>query len=349
MKSTMDIDAGGLPRRRFLTGAAALGASALFPGCQTAGTGAAGGKPHRIDVHHHFASPGFTAALKARGQRHIGWSVQKSLEEMDKSGIATSITSLLQPASWLGDVALSRKVARDANDYAAKLVRDHPRRFGVFATIPLPDTEGSLTEIEYALDTLKAEGFCLMTSYGKQYLGDRAFWPVLEELNRRKAVVYTHPLNPACCTNLIPGVPTGVIELAVDSSRSMASLLFSGAVARYPDIRWIWSHSGGVTPFLLSRFLREEAIMKDRQEKLPNGVTNELAKFYYDMAQGNHPGALDGLRRIAPVSQYVYGTDYPFRDGAEVNEGLSKYGFSAADLMAIERGNALRLLPGLKA
>ena len=90
--------------------------------------------------------------------------------------------------------------------------------------------------------------------------------------------------------------------------------------------------------------------MKDRQQKLPNGLMHELAKFYYDMAQGNHQGALDALRKIAPASQYLYGTDYPFRDGAEINNGLSGYGgFSRGDLMAIERENALRLLPGLKA
>jgi len=336
-------------RRKFLTGLTALGAGALFPGCQTTGSGTAGGKPHRIDVHHHFVSPGYSAALKARGRGHAKWSVQGSLEDMDKSGIQTSLTSLIQPAVWFGDVPLGRKLSREANEYAAELVRDHPGRFGVFACIPYPDTEGSLREIEYVLDTLKAEGFCLMTSYGGKYLGDPSFWPVLEELNRRKAVVYTHPLAPECCGKVPSAVSVGTIEYAVDTTRTMTSLMFSGAAARYPDIRWIFSHSGGVTPFLVSRFQREEKVAKGIKEKLPNGVMHELAKFYYDMAQGNHPGALEALRKTAPVSQYLYGTDFPFRDGAEVNGGLAKYGFSAAELMAIDRGNALRLFPNLKA
>jgi predicted TIM-barrel fold metal-dependent hydrolase len=334
-------------RRTFLKGVAALGAGALLPGCASV-------EPHRsaarcIDVHHHFISPGYTAALKSLGIRTVRWSVQATLEDMDKSGIATGVLSLPPPAAELRDPALARKVARESNDYGAQLRRDHPGRFGLFAAIPYADTEGSLREIEHALDTLKADGVGLMTSYGGRYLGDQAFWPVLEELNRRKAVVYTHPTMPQCCSKIPSGVSIGTIEYAVDTTRTMASLMFYGAAARYPDIRWIFSHSGGVTPYLLSRFEREEAVVKDRERKLPRGVMHELRKFHYEIAQGNHPGALAALLKIAPVSQVLYGTDFPFRDGAEANSGLAAYGFSAADLRAINRDNALKLLPGLQA
>ncbi len=341
-----------LKRREFLTGMAALSASTFLHGCASTDGANVGAKPqriaHRIDVHHHFVSPGYSAALKQLGQGHVRWSVQMSLDDMDKSGIQTSLLSLIQPAMSVGDVALGRKMAREANEHAATLVRDHKGRFGSFATLPFTDTPGSLTEIAYALDTLKAEGFCLMTSYGGKYLGDPVFWPVLEELNRRKAVVYTHPLAPQCCGNIPSPVSVGAIEYAVDTTRTMASLMFHGAAARYPDIKWIFSHSGGVTPFLVSRFEREESTIKGIREKLPNGFKHELAKFYYDMAQGNHPGALDALMHIAPVSQFLYGTDYPFRDGAEVNTALAKYArFSAVERRAIDRDNALRILPTL--
>jgi predicted TIM-barrel fold metal-dependent hydrolase len=347
-----DVTKGGADSRRtFLAGLAALGAGTVLPGCQTAGGGSASGKPYRIDVHHHIAPPAYSSALKAMMRGHAKWSPQASIEDMDKSGIATAITSLINPGmqAWSGDVAMSRKIAREANEYAAKLGRDYPGRFGSFASIPFPDVEGSLREIEYSLDTLKADGIYLWTSYGGKLLGDPDFFPILEEFNRRKVVVYTHPATPACCAKIMPYISINAIEGPVDTTRTMISLIFQGGAARYPDIRWIFSHSGGVTPFLLSRFERHMVEAKDAKEKAPKGLMHELRKFYYDTAQGNHEGALLALLKLVPPSQVLYGTDFPFRDGAEVIDGLAKHGFSASERRAIDRDNALRLLPQLKA
>ena len=333
------------PRRDFLARLATLGVAALLPGELMAKAG-----PRRIDVHHHILPPDYLAEISGRRTgAEARWTPESSLEDMDKSGIAKSVLSLIQPGVWLGEASQGRRLARSTNDYGARLVTDHPGRFGLFATIPLPDTEGSLKEIEYALDVLKADGIGLMTSYGKKWLGDAGFAPVWEELNRRKAVVYTHPLAPECCRNLQPEVTTGAIEYATDTTRAIASLVFSGTAARYPDIRWIFSHGGGTMPFLLSRFTREEKTLKEREQRLPRGVMHELKKFYYDTAQANHAGALAALTKLVPISQVLYGSDFPFRDGAEVNTGLAAYRFKARDLRAIERDNALRLMPHLQA
>ncbi|MDB5810737.1 MAG: TIM-barrel fold metal-dependent hydrolase [Betaproteobacteria bacterium] len=344
---------GQLQRRSFLASLAALGAGTLLPGCATdSAPGAlAAGKPRRIDVHHHYVPPGYLAAIpRARASgTPPAWTPALSLEDMDRNGIALSIGSIIPEGVWFGDVALARRLGRMVNDYGAELVRDYPGRYGLFATLALPDVEGSLKEIEYALDVLKADGFALMTSFDTRYLGDAAFWPVLEELNRRRAVVYTHPLQPACCKNPIPSLlSASAIEYPADTSRTIASLLFTGAAARFPDIRWIFSHGGGVLPFVYSRYTRQEAAMKDRAKYLPNGVAYEIKKFYYETAQANHAGAIQALLKITPLSQVLFGTDYPFRPGAEEVEGISGYGFSAAELEAIERGNALRLLPRWK-
>lgn len=336
------------PRRRFLSSLAALGAGAMLPGCQTTGADA-GGKPFRIDVHHHFVPEAYNAALKAHKIRTVKWSVQGSLEDMDKSGIATAMISVPPPAVTFGDDAFRRKLARDINEAGARQVSDHPGRFRLLAALPFTDVDGSLAEIAYAYDTLKADGIALMTSYGGKYPGDPMFWPILEELNRRKAVIYTHPTTPACCGRALTVTGINTIEGPVDTARTMASVMFTGAAARYPDIRWIYSHSGGVMPFLLSRFQRHEAEAKTSKQAMPNGLMHELKKFYYDTAQGNHPGALAALMEIAPVSQVLYGTDYPFIDGAAETAGLVKHGFSAADLRAIDRDNAARLFPGVKA
>jgi predicted TIM-barrel fold metal-dependent hydrolase len=337
-----------LSRRRFLAGLSAFGAGALLPGCQTTAE-TAPGKPHRFDIHHHFAPPGYSKELKALKQGHAKWSVEGSLDEMEKSGIQTAFTSLINPGmqAWMGNLEGSRKIARISNEYAAQLMRDYPGRFGSFATIPFPHIDESLREIEYAYDTLKLDGIYLWTSYQGRLLGDPAFFPILEELNRRKAVVYTHPATPQCCAKIMPYISINAIEGPVDTTRTMMSLVFQGGAAKYPDIRWIWSHSGGVTPFLLSRFIREEQ-EKNRKAEIPNGVMHELRKFYYDTAQGHHEGALKALLAIIPTSQVLFGTDYPFWDGRRVSTDLAKGPFTAGDRVAIDRGNAVRLFPRLK-
>ena len=281
------------------------------------------------------------------GGKPPSWSPQLSLEEMDRSGIATSVLSIVQPGVLFGkDFVESRKLARQLNEYAAKLVQQFPGRFGLFAAIAPPDVEGSLKEIEYAFDTLKADGIGLLTSYGDRYLGDPSFAPVYEELNRRKAVIYVHPTTPDCCQGLVPGIPPGTIEYATDSTRTIAHIVFSGTAAKFPDIRWIFSHSGGTLPFLTGRFVRQHEVQK--QPFLTDGPMPAFQKFYYELAQGNTPGQLAALLKMVPVAQLLYGTDYPFRDGAEVNAGIAAWGFNPQELRSIERETAIKLLPRLE-
>ena len=305
-------------------------------------------KARRVDFHHHFLPPAHIQAILS--QRESGqppkWSPEISLEQMDKNGVATALTSLVQPGVWMGDIQKSRTLARECNEYGAKMAADHPGRFGFFAAIPLPDIEGSLREIEYALDTLKADGIGLMTSFDGKYLGDPAFTPVFDELNRRKAIVFTHPTQPHCCMGLVPGVSVSTIEYATDSTRTIASLLFSGTAARSHDIRFIFSHGGGTLPFLVGRFDALAAARKNAP--IGDGVHPELGRFYYEIAQANHPGALAALMKLVPISQVLFGSDYPLRPIAEAVAGVRNYEFSDVDRRALEQENGLKLLPRLK-
>src|SRR5579872_4289918 len=167
----------GESRREVLMRLAALGAASL--GALDSSRGQTANSPRTarrgIDVHHHITPPAFLSFLAAQKQRAaIHWSLSESLQDMDRGGTETAITSITSPGIWFGDVAGVRKVARECNEYAAQLVSDHPRRFGIFATLPLPDIEGSLRETEYALDTLKADGVCMWTNYEEKWLGDPA-------------------------------------------------------------------------------------------------------------------------------------------------------------------------------
>jgi predicted TIM-barrel fold metal-dependent hydrolase len=320
-------------RRHFL--AAGLSASGLL---------AQSRKAYKIDVHHHFVPPKHAeriAQLREMG-RTPAWTPEMSLDQMEKNAVEKSMISIVQPGVWFGDNQQARGLARACNEYGAQMAKDHPGRFGLFAALPLPDVDGSLREIAYAFDTLKAEGIGVLTQHDGKYLGDEAFAPVWQELNRRKAIVYVHPTQPVCCTGLVKNVTVGTIEFATDSSRTIASIMFSGTAAKFPDMKWIFSHGGGTMPFLLSRFERLAADRKD--PFMPGGPLPQLKKFYYELAQANHPGALDALLRIAPVSNVLYGSDYPFRPVSEVTEGVNQYTFTKAQRQAIERDNALRLL-----
>ena len=142
-----------IPRREFLAGAAAAGAGALLPGALWAGQASESGPVPRtwIDVHCHNSSPGFAAAIKARNTGQVAlmnFSASKALEDMDKDGVATSIWSISEPGVWFGDDAAARKLARECNELAAKQMAEYPGRFGYFATLPMPDVEGALREIE---------------------------------------------------------------------------------------------------------------------------------------------------------------------------------------------------------
>ena len=174
---------------------------------------------------------------------------------------ATAINSMTSPGVWFEDGDAARGRARTCNEFGAQMIRDFPGRFGMFAAIPLPDTDGSLKEIEYALDVLKLDGIGLLTSYAGKLLGDPAFTPVFDEINRRKAVVFVHP-TMSCCGNPMPGVSPPTIEFPMDSTRTVTSLLFSGGFARYADTRFIFSHGGGMLLPIVQRLYRAAAQMK---------------------------------------------------------------------------------------
>jgi predicted TIM-barrel fold metal-dependent hydrolase len=339
-----------LARRQFLSGLAAIGAGSLLSGCQTTGQGAVGVAPFRIDVHHHLAPPGFIREIVARKTGQVPlmeWTPAKSIDSMDKAGIATSMVSISEPGVWYGDHAAARALARECNDYGARMVRDYPGRFGLFASLPIPDVEGSLREIEYAYDVLKADGICLLTSYAGKYLGDPAFAPVMDELNRRRAVVFTHPVRADCCRNLIPGVGENVLELATDTARTITSLLVSGTPARCPDVRFIFSHAGGTLPVLTGRIIQLYAASKEFAQRLPQGPLAELKRFYYDTANASNEWSLAPLMKLVSVSQVLLGSDYPLRSPEANVKDLMGLGFGNDELRAIYRDNAVRLLPRL--
>jgi 6-methylsalicylate decarboxylase len=341
-------------RRSFLTAAATigLGAAIASPLLAAPDTKKPRRNPRFIDVHHHFFPPQYVAAAAKAGQhlppRLAKWSAQESLDVMDRSGVASAVISLINlTKAWdAGDPASRRSLARKCNEYGAKIVQNHTGRFGLFACLPMPDVDGSLEEIGYALDMLKADGIGLFTSYGDKWLGDAHFAPVFDELNRRKVNTFIHPYAPSCCARLLPGVNDNFIEFPQDTARAVMSLLFSGTLARHHDARLIFTHGGGPIPVLAGRVATLAATRSSALAKVaPDGIEAELKRLYYDTANAAYRPTMAALLDFAPISQVLFGTDYPSVAVKTNVEDFAKISLTRAQRHAIERGNAVRLMP----
>jgi predicted TIM-barrel fold metal-dependent hydrolase len=341
-------------RRQVLAGLGAAAAATLLPAVADAQV--ASPAVRSIDVHHHIYPPRYQAENYQRFVENTGpgsaavsanWSISRAVEKMDQAGVGVAINSISSPGVWFDDGEAGRVRARECNEFGAQLIRDFPGRFGMFAAIPLPDTEGSLRELDHAFEVLKFDGVGLLTSYGGKLLGDPQFAPVFDEINRRKAVVFVHPTT-SCCTNPIPGVSPIIIEFPMDTTRTITSLLMSGTFARYPEIRFIFAHGGGMLTSIANRIVRAAEAMKaeEKMVKLPKGPQYELERQFYDVASvGLSPPGMAGVRKLLPTSQLLFGSDEPFLSSAQLGSSLQKLGFSADELQAVLRNNALRLFP----
>jgi 6-methylsalicylate decarboxylase len=297
-----------------------------------------------IDVHAHF-QPAVLKALGMPGPMNA-WSLQKHLDDMGAAGVTRSLLSITTPGvPETGERA--RTLARGTNDDAAKLAADHAGKIGFFIAVPMDDTDAALKEIEYGFDVLKAPGVGLFTSYGGQWLGDKRFDPVFAELNRRKAIVYVHPNTANCCGRLIPEVADTLIEYGTDTTRAIASYIYRGAANRYPDVRMIWSHSGGTMPFLIERFDGADTGPAAKVQA-PQGFRALAARFFYDIAQSTQAIPSRALRELVPADHIVFGSDFPFRTALEHVQGLeSAKVYTATELKGIYAGNVGRYMPEL--
>lgn len=348
-------------RRRFMGVFSGLAAAAALPGCQhvpavstepgAVGAAGAAAVDSRIDVHHHFFSPKWVQAVEKRnalqpvlGFDHFkNWTLDRDIEVLDRDGVEKAYLSVTQPGVWFGDVKESAYLARDLNEHGTGMKEKRKGRYGLFAVLPLPDMDATLREIEYAFDVLKADGVGLLSSYDDKWLGDPSFAPMWKELNRRKAVVYVHATAPGCCSwNYQPGVLPTIVELSSDLARAMVSLIHNGVANATPDVRFIWSHGGG--SIWAQRFLVGETVQSLAQEAPLNSRLHHFRRFYYDTAAAADAVHMGILKMIVPHSQILFGSDYPWVEPARIAKGLEQSGFTADELKAIYRTNALKML-----
>ncbi|MEQ1946046.1 MAG: amidohydrolase family protein [Bryobacteraceae bacterium] len=306
-------------------------------------------KGGRIDVHHHHVPPGGAGGGRGPGGRGP-WTAEKTLEQMDKFDIAASVLSMTQNGDVLYDnTEKGRAAVRAGNEFGAKLVQQYPKRFGLFTGVPLPDLDGAMKEITYGFDTLKADGIGIYTNDNQtRWPGDPYFDPMWQELNRRNAVVYMHPLAPPCCTKLNDSVPVSMNEYDFDITRACTSILVNGVLHKYPNVKIIIPHSGGTMPMIAGRIKDRYPHNPKTEEYIPNGVIAELQKFYLDIAHASFPYPMAAAMKFAKPDHMLFGTDYPFEPIESTVNELPGLGLSAATMRAIERDNAEKILPRFK-
>lgn len=323
----------------------------------------------RIDVQHHIAPPEYVSMLKeigiteAFGQPILVGTPEKSLAFMKKAGIATAIASVSTPGVYFKNDEFSRKLTHICNEYYAKLKKDHPGKFGGFASLPLPDVPGSLIELSYALDELKLDGVVLLSNYQGKYLGSSEFNKLFEELDRRKVVVFIHPTDPKGEYNPKLGMPNSLIEAPFETTRAVANLIYTGTLDKYQNIRFILAHGGGTIPYLGWKTALIQYIQKDKKPAIlaslydffikggPETGLKKLKNMYYDTALASNQITIKALKEFAGPKQIVFGSDFPF--GSKfvpwAIKDIEKHsGFNAEELAAVDYQNCHKLFPPLK-
>lgn len=308
----------------------------------------------RIDVHQHVIPPDYAAWLRAKGVQDAGgrelpaWSAEEALRVMDAHEIEMAILSVSTPgvAAVMGkrDDAEARALARSVNEYAATLARDHPGRFGFFATLTLPDVDGALAEAEYALDALGAAGVVLLANAGGRYVGEPEDAALFAELDRRAAVVFVHPSTlpgPA-----VAGVPPFAADFLLDTTRAAYRLVQTGLVRRHRNLKIILSHAGGFVPYASHRLM---AALLAEGGRAAADILADFQSFYFDTALSGSPAALPSLLAFAKPGHVLFGSDWPYAPAPAVSYftgQLDAYdAVDADDHAAIDRGNAAALFP----
>jgi len=313
----------------------------------------------RIDVHAHFLPEVYARALARAGLKTLDggfpvprWSGEAAIEMMDRQDIATAMVSLSSPSAHFLPPAERPALVREVNDAGAELVRGHPGRFGYFASLPMPDIPASLSELRRAFDELGVDGVILQTNTDGTYLGAPAFAPILAELNRRKATLFLHPTSPPCFEAVGLGRPAPLLEFPLDTTRTIVDLIYARALQANPDIKVIVPHGGAALPALIARIAAFANVpFIEPRPASEAEVFETLERLYYDVALSAHPVPFAALRRIAPITQILFGSDWPFTPEAGVARNVRQLaqanGLSEGEARAIARDNAERMFPRL--
>lgn len=276
----------------------------------------------RIDVHAHLWSDSHLARMAGlgvptRGQQDLGagstdGELAARFAKMDAAGVDVQVLSVTPVSPHLPDEAAAVPAARAVNDEYAAAVARHHDRFRAFAALPLPHTDAALAELSRALDDLGMVGAAVTTSVLGRGLGDPAFEPLYEELNRRGSVLYVHPAGAGAGSELIAGHHlTWSIGAPIEDTVAVMHLVLAGIPSRYPNMKIIVSHLGGALPMLLNRVDHQVPWEAPDTPELPSAA---VRRMWFDTVGHDHAPALRAAVDSIGADRLVLGTDFPYQD-----------------------------------
>lgn len=269
-----------------------------------------------IDLHHHGRPAAFFEVLRASGRTTMGgrpfpppWEPESALRMMDAEGIRSAILSAPDADLLYRDATIALRLSRILNELFAEVTDAYPDRFGGFASLPMPHLEPSIAEAIYALDVLKLDGVMLSTSYDGHYPGHPEFDPLMDELDRRHAAVFVHPVTPIGMDARSLEFPASLLEYTFDTTRCIVNMLHHDYPKRFRNIKFIFSHGGGAAPYLHNRLGLMEYFLQSGEFRKSAGAA--LKYFYYDVALACSDPILEFLKRVVGLDRVVFGSDYP--------------------------------------
>ena len=278
-----------------------------------------------MDVHSHIITPEFVSALENEGRLMDEgfplpkYNVENHLKWMDEAGVQTSVLTLAAPQPS------SAQTIRQTNEAAARIKKEHPGRFLFCAALPLPNVDAAISEVIYALDTLKADGIKLATNVGGQYLGAPELDTLFSVLNERKAVIILHPHRPVPVNKLVmQQTPLAMQEYLSETTRAVSNMISRNVLARYNNIKVVVPHCGAYLPLAIPRMRSLTPVMQTNKMVGEIDYEANLRALYYDLAGAHSPEVIRMLLTITTPDHLLYGSDYPYVAPQVLTQSLAR-------------------------
>jgi predicted TIM-barrel fold metal-dependent hydrolase len=273
------------------------------------------------------------------------------IKDMDRCGIDTQVITLTIPG--VEELPLEEGVtwAGKINDYFAQVCRAYPGRFYACASLPLQDMNETVKELERAHTKLGARGITLYSNINFKPLSSPEFFPLYQKAEEYDMPIFIHPAIPFTDDIMKEhGLMKALYGFTFDTTMAVMSLIWKGVLAKFPGVKLIHAHLGGVAPYLVQRM--EDCWAVVVRDKI-NYKTDALAKtpsdYYREQVYPDSMSAyLPAMRcclEFVGSTHICLGTDYAHTIGNwdHAVEFIRKLGLSEEDTNLILGGNAVRI------